>query len=286
MLKVLCGSCGKGVKSSDAWAGRSAKCPNCNAPIVFPAIDESPPAPKSPGESGSQGVRAEQSVAAAKLPASGASSSAGTGAPVEAPPARKCACCGQQTPVNVEKCVHCGEFLGLAAEARSAATASRALPAEYEDFEVPATADANLVARLAGLFLVLGPIGGFVYGAVRPHGPMDDNTGVFLVSLVALVILGGPGVYLAIKGALGGPRAQANRARGMVQLLSGLGLIVVGGGLTLLVSWIGMVIGVFAVVFIGMIASGAILAAMGFAAVISGRDLKAEMSEMNVFGGG
>jgi hypothetical protein len=35
-----------------------------------------------------------------------------------------------------------------------------------------------------------------------------------------------------------------------------------------------------------MIASGAILAAMGFTSLICGRDLKAEMSEIDLFGGG
>jgi hypothetical protein len=134
--------------------------------------------------------------------------------------------------------------------------------------------------------MVLIPIGGFVYGFSRPAAPGEDNTAVFLVSLVSLAIVGGPGVYLAIKGALGGPRAQKNRARGMVQFLGGLGLIAFGVGLTVIVMWIGMQLGAFAIVFVGLIGSGAIMAAMGFASLISGRDLKTELSEINLFGGG
>jgi hypothetical protein len=38
--------------------------------------------------------------------------------------------------------------------------------------------------------------------------------------------------------------------------------------------------------FVGMIGSGAIMAAMGFASLINVRDLKTELSEINLFGGG
>jgi hypothetical protein len=39
-------------------------------------------------------------------------------------------------------------------------------------------------------------------------------------------------------------------ARGMVQFLSGLGLIAFGVGLTIVVMWIGMQLGAFAIVFL------------------------------------
>jgi hypothetical protein len=286
VLKVTCGSCGKSVKSSDAWAGRSAKCPNCNAAIVFPAIDQSPPATGALVDRGPAGAGAERAATVAKSPTGNVPSSAGDATLAREPAGRKCPCCGQSTPANVANCVHCGEFLGLAAEKRSAAGASLSQPSKYDDFEVSATSEANLVARLAGLLMVLIPIGGLVYEACRKHTFDEGDSPILYGSLISLVILGGPGVYLAIKGALGGPRAQKNRARGMVQFLSGLGVIAFGVGLTLVVMWIGIVLGAFAIVFVGMIGSGAIMAAMGFAALISGRDLKTELSEINLFGGG
>jgi hypothetical protein len=212
-------------------------------------------------------------------------SSASAATVAVAPPGRKCPCCGNSTPANVEKCVHCGEFLGLATGTRSAAGASFSQPSKYDDFEVSATPGANLVARLAGILMVLIPVGGLVYEACRTHTINEGDSPILYGSIISLVIFGGPGLYLVVRGALGGPRAQKNRARGMVQFFLGLGVIAFGAVLTVVVTWIGVQIGAFAIVFVGMIGSGAILAAMGFASLISGRDLKAEMSEINLFGG-
>lgn len=35
-LRVVCHTCGKGVRAGDDWAGRQAKCPKCGADIYFP----------------------------------------------------------------------------------------------------------------------------------------------------------------------------------------------------------------------------------------------------------
>ena len=37
MLKVKCHICGKSIRGGDDWAGMTAKCPNCDAELVFPA---------------------------------------------------------------------------------------------------------------------------------------------------------------------------------------------------------------------------------------------------------
>jgi hypothetical protein len=37
-IRARCWKCGKVVKAGDDWAGKSGKCPNCNAPIAF--VDE------------------------------------------------------------------------------------------------------------------------------------------------------------------------------------------------------------------------------------------------------
>jgi DNA-directed RNA polymerase subunit RPC12/RpoP len=38
MLRTKCIWCGKNVRGGDDWAGRSGKCPNCGAEIIFPQI--------------------------------------------------------------------------------------------------------------------------------------------------------------------------------------------------------------------------------------------------------
>jgi hypothetical protein len=290
MLKVTCGSCGKSVKSSDAWAGRSAKCPNCNAAILFPAIDATPPEVESPVDRASPDFGAKRTEPVAKTPVAKSSagniSSSGGAKSASSSPGRSCPVCGQSTPAEVANCIHCGEFLGVSTEIRSAITGSPALPAEYQDFEVPATAEANLIARISGILMLMIPICGLVYEYNRPHVANDNNSDVFFASVASLAVFGGPGLYITIRGALGGPRARKNRAQGMLQFLSGILVIGFGVGVSLLSMWIAVQIGIAAFISIGMIASGAILAAMGFSSLISGRNLKAEMSEINLFGGG
>jgi len=48
MLRTKCIWCGKSVRGGNDWAGRSGKCPNCQAEIIFPRIGppttEPPPA--------------------------------------------------------------------------------------------------------------------------------------------------------------------------------------------------------------------------------------------------
>jgi DNA-directed RNA polymerase subunit RPC12/RpoP len=50
MLRTKCIWCGKTVRGGDDWAGRSGKCPNCGAEIIFPQIGPLPtePAPATP----------------------------------------------------------------------------------------------------------------------------------------------------------------------------------------------------------------------------------------------
>jgi hypothetical protein len=291
VIKVACGTCGKFVKSSDAWAGRTAKCPNCNAPIVFPAVDQATPAMTAPEERGSQGAAAArysaQTKAAADTGAPAEKNSASTGdATAAAAAKRMCVCCGQATPANAENCVHCGEFLGVAAENRSLAEEVRSLPQRYEDFEESATAQANLIARLAGLLMVAVPLVGLIYEIHQRSAAIVPPSDIYAVWVMSLAVFGAPGLYIAIRGALGGKKAKQNRARGMVQLFTGLALLAVAIGLSVLSIWFANLVGICGVIGIGAVASGAVLAAMGFAAVISGRDLKAEMSEINLFGGG
>lgn len=47
MIRANCDVCGKVTKGGDDWAGRAARCPNCQAPIYFPAA---PPPPTSAPE--------------------------------------------------------------------------------------------------------------------------------------------------------------------------------------------------------------------------------------------
>jgi hypothetical protein len=50
MLRTTCIWCGKTVRGGDDWAGRSGKCPNCGAEIIFPRMGPPPtePAPAKP----------------------------------------------------------------------------------------------------------------------------------------------------------------------------------------------------------------------------------------------
>jgi hypothetical protein len=103
--------------------------------------------------------------------------------------------------------------------------------------------------------------------------------------VLSLAVFGGPGLYIAIRGAVGGQQAKQNRARGMFQFVTGVALLGLALGISVMSIWLGKLMGLGGVLTIGAAASGAVLAAMGFAALISGRDLKAEMSEINLFGG-
>jgi hypothetical protein len=249
------------------------------------------PAMAAPEERGSQSAAAARYSAQTKAAAdtgelADKTSSTAGGATTAAAAKRMCVCCGQATPASAEKCVHCGEFLGMAAENQSAAGVGRSLPQRYEDFEESATAQANLIARLAGLLMVAVPLVGLIYEIHQRSATIGPPSDMYVVWIMSLAVFGGPGVYIAIRGALGGLQAKQNRARGMVQLFTGLGFIAVAIGTSVLSIWFANLVGIFGVICIGAVASGAVLAAMGFAAVISGRDLKAEMSEINLFGGG
>jgi hypothetical protein len=46
MLRTKCIWCGKTVRGGDDWAGRSGKCPNCDAEIIFPRISPPPTEPE------------------------------------------------------------------------------------------------------------------------------------------------------------------------------------------------------------------------------------------------
>jgi DNA-directed RNA polymerase subunit RPC12/RpoP len=46
MLRTKCIWCGKTVRGGDDWAGRSGKCPNCQAEIIFPRIGPPPTEPE------------------------------------------------------------------------------------------------------------------------------------------------------------------------------------------------------------------------------------------------
>src|SRR5262245_5993679 len=109
MLKVTCASCGKSVKSSDEWAGRTAKWPNCNAAVVFPAVDEATPAMSAPEERGPQSAAAARysaeatpatSGSAAGGASAGSDSSKASSATATVAARRQCVCCGQATPAN------------------------------------------------------------------------------------------------------------------------------------------------------------------------------------------
>jgi hypothetical protein len=52
MLRTKCIWCGKTVRGGDDWAGRTGKCPHCDAEIIFPRLDGPPtePAPAKPFE--------------------------------------------------------------------------------------------------------------------------------------------------------------------------------------------------------------------------------------------
>ena len=42
MIRATCSVCGKTTKGGDDWAGRTAQCPSCQAPIYFPPTPSPP----------------------------------------------------------------------------------------------------------------------------------------------------------------------------------------------------------------------------------------------------
>ncbi|QDV73050.1 TFIIB-type zinc ribbon-containing protein [Botrimarina mediterranea] len=98
-ITVTCPSCGVTLKTSDSAAGKKAKCPKCQGPIVVPMpraeldpIEEAPPADDAWGDFD------QESEITASTPA--------------APSAdrKPCPACGEMIHANAAKCRFCGEF--------------------------------------------------------------------------------------------------------------------------------------------------------------------------------
>jgi predicted RNA-binding Zn-ribbon protein involved in translation (DUF1610 family) len=98
-ISVTCPSCGVTLKTSDAAAGKKAKCPKCQGPIVVPMPRaELDPIEDAPAPDDAWGDFDQESEIASTTPA------------VAGEDRKPCPACGEMIHPNAAKCRFCGEY--------------------------------------------------------------------------------------------------------------------------------------------------------------------------------
>lgn len=124
-IKVTCDNCGVTLKTADSAAGKKAKCPKCQAPIVVPMPSVDPePLEAEPLPSDDWGDFDQEAEIAA---AAGAAAGAGDGEE-----RKPCPACGEMIVAGAAKCRYCGEFF----DAKLAKSAKRKNGGDAEKLSV------------------------------------------------------------------------------------------------------------------------------------------------------